>query len=78
MINRSNLFRRAHALAHQIVSSCETTPLLPGVWRRMKLSQPNSRAEALILKPTRAQSWVNGIILNVHCVLLGAVFIRSQ
>ena len=62
MINRSNLFRRAHALAHQIVSSCSSyhTALglaLARVWKAMKEEMKKALAEALeILPGTKVKS----------------------
>ena len=56
MINRSNLFRRAHALAHQIVSSCSSYHAALGlalarVWKAMKEEMKKALAEALELLP---------------------------
>ena len=62
MINRSSLFRRAHALAHQIVSSCSSyhTALglaLARVWKAMKEETKKALAEALeILPGTKVKS----------------------
>ena len=56
MINRSNLFRRAHALAHQIVSSCSSYHAALGmalarVWKAMKEEMKKALAEALEVLP---------------------------
>ena len=56
MINRSNLFRRAHALAHQIVSSCSSYHAALGlalarVWKAMKEEMKKALAEALEILP---------------------------
>ena len=62
MINRSNLFRRAHALAHQIVSSCSSYHAALGlalarVWKAMKEEMKQALAEALeILPGTKVKS----------------------
>ena len=62
MINRSNLFRRAHALAHQIVSSCSSYHAALGlalarVWKAMKEEMKKALAEALeILPGTKVKS----------------------
>ena len=62
MINRSNLFRRAHALAHQIVSSCSSYHAALGlalarVWKSMKEEMKKALAEALeILPGTKVKS----------------------
>ena len=62
MINRSNLFRRAHALAHQIVSSCSSYHAALGlalarVWKDMKEEMKKTLAEALeILPGTKVKS----------------------
>lgn len=62
MINRSNLFRRAHALAHQIASSCSSYHAALGmalarVWRAMKEEMKKALAEALeILPGTKVKS----------------------
>ena len=62
MINRSNLFRRAHALAHQIVSSCSSYHAALGmalarVWKAMKEEMKKTLAEALeILPGTKVKS----------------------
>ena len=62
MINRSNLFRRAHALAHQIVSSCSSYHAALGmalarVWKVMKEEMKKALAEALeILPGTKVKS----------------------
>ena len=52
MINRSNLFHRAHALAHQIVSSCSSYHAALGlalarVWKAMKEEMKKALADAL-------------------------------
>ena len=59
MINRSNLFRRAHALAHQIVSSCSSYHAALGlalarVWKAMKEEMKKALAEALEILPGTA------------------------
>ena len=56
MINRSNLFRRAHALAHQIVSSCSSYHAALGlalarVWKAMKEEMKKALADALEVLP---------------------------
>ena len=56
MINRSNLFRRAHALAHQIVSSCSSYHAALGlalarVWKAMKEEIKKALADALEVLP---------------------------
>ena len=56
MINRSNLFRRAHALAHQIVSSCSSYHAALGlalarVWKAMKEEMKKDLADALEILP---------------------------
>ena len=56
MINRSNLFRRAHILAKQIVSSCSSYHAALGlalarVWKAMKEEMKKALAEALELLP---------------------------
>ena len=56
MINRSNLFRRAHALAHQIVSSCSSYHAALGlalarVWKAMKEEMKKALADALEILP---------------------------
>ena len=56
MINRSNLFRRAHALAHQIVSSCSSSHAALGmalarVWKAMKEEMKKALADALEVLP---------------------------
>ena len=62
MINRSNLFRRAHALAHQIVSSCSSYHAalrlaLARVWKAIKEEMKKALAEALeILPGTKVKS----------------------
>ena len=62
MINRSSLFRRAHALAHQIVSSCSSYHAALGlalarVWKTMKEEMKKALAEALeILPGTKVKS----------------------
>ena len=62
MVNRSNLFRRAHALAHQIVSSCSSYHAALGlalarVWKAMKEEIKKALAEALeILPGTKVKS----------------------
>ena len=62
MVNRSNLFRRAHALAHQIVSSCSSYHAALGlalarVWKAMKEEMKKALAEALeILPGTKVKS----------------------
>ena len=62
MINRSNLFRRAHALAHQIVSSCSSYHAALGlalarVWKAIKEEMKKALAEALeILPGTKVKS----------------------
>ena len=62
MINRSNLFRRAHALAHQIVSSCSSYHAALGlalarVWKAMKEEMKKALADALkILPGTKVKS----------------------
>ena len=62
MINRSNLFRRAHALAHQIVSSCSSYHAALGmalarVWKTMMEEMKKALAEALeILPGTKVKS----------------------
>ena len=62
MVNRSNLFRRAHALAHQIVSSCGSYHAALGlalarVWKAMKEEMKKALAEALeILPGTKVKS----------------------
>ena len=62
MINRSNLFRRAHALAHQIVLSCSSYHAALGlalarVWKAMKEEMKKALAEALeILPGTKVKS----------------------
>ena len=62
MINRSNLFRRAHALAHQIVSSCSSYHAALGlalarVWKAMKEEMKKALAEALeVLPGTKVKS----------------------
>lgn len=62
MINRSNLFRRAHTLAHQIVSSCSSYHAALGlalarVWKAMKEEMKKALAEALeILPGTKVKS----------------------
>ena len=62
MINRSNLFRRAHALAHQIVSSCSSYHAALGlalarVWKAMKEEMKKALAEAFeILPGTKVKS----------------------
>lgn len=59
MINRSNLFRRAHALAHQIVSSCSSYHAALGlalarVWKAMKEEMKKALADALEVLPGTA------------------------
>ena len=59
MINRSNLFRRAHALAHQIVSSCSSYHAALGlalarVWKVMKEEMKKALADALEILPGTA------------------------
>ena len=59
MINRSNLFRRAHALAHQIVSSCSSYHAALGlalarVWKAMKEEMKKALADALEILPGTA------------------------
>ena len=62
MINRSNLFRRAHILAKQIVSSCSSYHAALGmalarVWKAMKEEMKKALAEALeILPGTKVKS----------------------
>lgn len=62
MINRSNLFRRAHALAHQIVSSCSSyhaalSLALARVWKAMKEEMKKALADALeVLPGTKVKS----------------------
>lgn len=62
MINRSNLFRRAHALAHQIVSSCSSYHAALGlalarVWKAMKEEMKKALADALeVLPGTKVKS----------------------
>ena len=62
MINRSNLFRRAHALAHQIVLSCSSYHAALGlalarVWKAMKEEMKKALAEALeVLPGTKVKS----------------------
>ena len=62
MINRSTLFRRAHVLAHQIVSSCSSYHAALGlalarVWKAMKEEMKKALAEALeILPGTKVKS----------------------
>ena len=56
MINRSNLFRRAHILAHQIVSSCGSYHAALGlalarVWKAMKEEKKKALADALEVLP---------------------------
>ena len=56
MVNRSNLFRRAHALAHQIVSSCSSYHAALGlalarVWKAMKEEMMKALADALEILP---------------------------
>ena len=56
MINRSNLFRRAHILAKQIVSSCSSYHAALGlalarVWKAMKEEMKKALAEALEILP---------------------------
>ena len=56
MINRSNLFRRAHALAHQIVSSCSSYHAALGmalarIWKAMKEEMKKALADALEVLP---------------------------
>ena len=56
MINRSNLFRRAHILAKQIVSSCISYHAALGmalarVWKAMKEEMKKALAEALEILP---------------------------
>ena len=56
MIDRSNLFRRAHALAHQIVSSCSSYHAALGlalarVWKAMKEEMKKALADALEVLP---------------------------
>ena len=59
MINRSNLFRRAHTLAHQIVSSCSSYRRALGlalarVWKAMKEEMKKALADALEILPGTA------------------------
>lgn len=59
MVNRSNLFCRAHALAHQIVSSCSSYHAALGlalarVWKAMKEEMKKALAEALEILPGTA------------------------
>lgn len=62
MINRSNLFRRAHALARQIVSSCSSYHAALGlalarVWKAMKEEMKKALADALeVLPGTKVKS----------------------
>ena len=62
MINRSNLFRRAHALARQIVSSCSSYHAALGmalarVWKAMKEEIKKTLADALeVLPGTKVKS----------------------
>ena len=56
MINRSNLFRRAHILAKQIVSSCSSYHAALGmalarVWKAMKEEMKKALADALEVLP---------------------------
>ena len=56
MINRSNHFRRAHALAHQIVSSCSSYHAALGmalsrVWKAMKEEMKKALADSLEVLP---------------------------
>ena len=65
MINRSNLFRRAHALAHQIVSSCSSYHAALGlalarVWKAMKEEMKKALAEALQDLKAYGKVWVGG------------------
>ena len=62
MINRSNLFRRAHILAKQIVSSCSSYHAALGlalarVWKAMKEEMKKALADALeVLPGTKVKS----------------------
>ena len=65
MINRSNLFRRAHALAHQIVCSCSSYHAALGmararVWKAMKEEMKKALAEALQDLKAYGKVWVGG------------------
>ena len=59
MINRSNLFRRAHILAHQIVSSCSSyhaalSAALKQIWAVIKIETKAALEEALKVLPGTA------------------------